>query len=410
MKFFSKLFSKIKTASEILLSWAIYPFSFLIPRSDKIWIFIGCRKNKERELLSDNSKYMFLYSAQNVPTVRTIWISSDRKLPKIIKKMGYQAFYVHSILGIYYSLRAGYTFVDAFVQLKNWKFSGTTKIIQLWHGKGMKKTAHESPYSLPSANKFILPNLFKKYEYVVATSEYTAKMMSTVFKIPMEKVLITGLPRHDAMFKKIKDSEIDNVPILQNKVKSLKAGGINKIVFYAPTFRPNGTNPLFENLKKGVAKFQLDLKMLNELFEKNNSHLFISLHPKFSLDDYGVQEFKNITFLGTGFDFYLTLSLFDALITDYSSLFSDFLLLDKPMIFLVYDLENYKIEMGLFDDFDEMTPGPKVFTNEQLAVEVEKVLKGLDEHKEHRSKVRKIFYKNPDGNSSQRIADRLTKQ
>ena len=406
---FSIIFSKITTFSEILLGWIIYPLSFLVPRSEKIWIFIGCRRDKERELFSDNSKYMFLYSAQNIPDIRTIWISGDNQLSKVIRGLGYKAYYIYSLQGVFYSLRAGYTFVDAFVQFSNWKFCGRTKVIQLWHGKSMKKTAFESPYSLPAASKFISPNLFRNYEYVIASSEYTGKMISTIFRIPMEKVLITGLPRHDVMFKEIKGSEIDSVPILGDKVKSLKKAGINKIVFYAPTFRPDATNPLFKNLKRGIDKFQLDLKMLNKLFEKNNSHLFIALHPKFSLVDYGTDEFKNLTFLRPGFDIYTTLSLFDALITDYSSVFSDFLLLNRPIIFLVYDLEKYKIEMGLFDDFDEMTPGPKVFTNEQLVKEVEKVLNGVDECKDRRLKVRKIFYKNLDGNSAQRVADAINK-
>ena len=141
------------------------------------------------------------------------------------------------------------------------------------------------------------------------------------------------------------------------------------------------------------------------MFENNNSHLFISLHPKFSLDKYGNSKLGNISFLPSGFDIYPTLPLFDALITDYSSLFSDFLLLDRFIIFLVYDLEKYKIEMGLFDDFDEMTPGPKVFTNEQLVAELEKILKGKDEYKDRRREVKKIFYKNPDGHSAQRIVD-----
>jgi len=405
----SKIFSKIITFSEVLLGWIIYPLSFLTPRSDKIWIFIGCRKSKERELFADNSKYMFLYAVQNIPTHKVVWISSDNKLPKIIQGLGYSAFYIYSPKGIYYSLRAGYTFVDAFVQFRNWKFSGRTKVIQLWHGKSMKKTGYESPYSLPAASKFISPNLFRKYEHVIASSEYTRDMLSAVFRIPTEKILITGLPRFDVMFKKIKGSEIDGVPDLENKVESLKRYGVNKMVFYAPTFRPNATNPLFENLKKGIDIFQLDLKMLNDLFEKNNSHLFIGLHPKFSLVDYDTDEYKNITFLRPGFDIYRTLSLFDALVTDYSSLFSDFLLLSRPMIFLVYDLEKYKVEMGLFDDFDKMTPGPKVFTNEQLAKEIEKVLKGVDEYKEQRLRVRKIFYKNLDGNSAQRVADAVKK-
>lgn len=318
---------------------------------------------------------------------------------------------MNSLKGAWYSLRAGYTFIDALMRLDNWQYCGGSKIIQLSHGKGFKKVAYESPYSLPRYNRMLMPHIFQTYDKVAADSEYTAKMNCLVYRTPMEKMMITGLPRQDIFFHPIAGAEIDSIPRLKETTEKMRAEGARKIILYAPTYRPDGTNPVFENVKSGTRlSFQLDLKRLDDLLGKNHSKLFISLHPKFGIEQYGKENLKNISCIQSKYDFYPSFPLFDAVITDYSSIFSDFLKLNRPIIFLVYDLEKYKKEAGLFEDFDTLAPGVKVFDNDGLIKELEKILNGQDEYKDKRNKVRNIFYKYDDGNASQRIAKILLKE
>ncbi len=383
---------RVQTAVSILLSWITYTLSFLFPRSKRVWVFIGWHHNGDREVFADNSKYFFLHVAQQVGGIQPIWIAKDESLASLLRAQNYNAYSVHSLRGIYYSLRARYTFVDAFMTREHWRLSGRSTIVQLWHGKGMKKTGHDSPYSLKSRSWFAEPNLFVQFSKLVASSPYTAKLMASTFKKNLDDIIITGLPRNDILFRDISGAEIDRHPGLTNLLKEIPPA--TRTILYAPTFRPNGTNPID----------QLDLPELNNFFASANEHLIISLHPKFARkDSVSVVTYSHIHFIDAGYDIYPLLKQIDVLITDYSSLYVDFLLLDRPIIFFTYDLDTYKIDMGLHDDFERLTPGPHVKNHKELI----NVLKTNDTYREKRAAVKKELFTYSDGNASARLFEKF---
>ena len=74
-------------------------------------------------------------------------------------------------------------------------------------------------------------------------------------------------------------------------------------------------------------------------------------------------------------DFYHLLAVSDLLITDFSSIYADYLLIDKPIIFISVDLQNYEEERGLLlNPYDMWMPGPKCFSQEELQNEIKKSL------------------------------------
>jgi len=387
-----KIIHKFITLINILISWIIYSLSFLIPKNKNIWVFTGWHKNNKREVFADNSKYLFLYCQQNRKNKKIVWIGQDKEISNILKTNSLTSYPINSLLGIYYSLRAEYTFIDAFMNLKNWRYSGNSKIIQLWHGKGMKKTGFDSPYSLQRYNNFLFPNLFIKIFKTIASSKTTAKLMSSTFNVSEENVLITGLPRNDAIFKEITKAEIDTNQELRESIQKIS----NKKILYAPTFRPDGNNPLK----------QLDLKKLNDSLVDKKYHLFIQLHPKFAAQEYAIKEkFDNIFFSKPGYDIYPLLKNFDALITDYSSIYIDFLLLNHPIIFFTYDIEKYRKEMGLHDSFNTATPGAHPKNFEELLRSISELEK--DEFRNRRESICNELFTFRDGNSSKRILEDL---
>ena len=94
---------------------------------------------------------------------------------------------------------------------------------------------------------------------------------------------------------------------------------------------------------------------------------------------------------------------FDELITDYSSLAMDFIILDKPIIFFVPDIGEYKKTPGLHEELWSLMPGHKVYSFEELKGALDKE----DEYKEERKRAREILFKFKDANSSKRIVERL---
>ena len=389
-----RIFKKALTLSDIILSRVIYVLSFLMPRDKKLWIFIGWLHGGEREIFGENPKYLFLHTSNNRPNLNSVWIGRDKKICKILKDRGYKCRYINSPAGIYYSLRAGYTFVGAFMQIANWRYSGGSRVVQLWHGKGPKKTGHANPYGLQRYNRILYPNLFKKFYMFISASDYLAKFVVSAFKTQMDKVLVAGFPKYDVFFSNTEGSDVDINEGLQREIEYAKSKKVEKVFLYAPTFRPGGSNPLDE----------LRLGELNNLLRKKNYLLIGTLHPKFASKEWlPKQSFTNIKFTEAGYDIYPLLPKFDELITDYSSLAMDFIILDKPIIFFVPDIGEYKKTPGLHEELWSLMPGHKVYSFEELKGALDKE----DEYKEERKRAREILFKFKDGNSSKRIVERL---
>lgn len=384
---------RLLTLIKIITSKMVHVLSFLFIRNKKKWIFVGWHTNSQRELFADNSKYMFLHSANTIKNVRSIWMSKDKILAKILSDKGYESYYLYSLNGIWHSLTSGVLFIDAMLYIDNWQFSGNSKIIQLWHGKGMKKTGHEGNYSLKRYSRTWFPHLFQKYDLLIASSEYTKKLMMQTFQVKENSVIVTGLPRNDTLSKVINGCEIDMDIEYKKGIDGLKKNGVSKIISYMPTFRPDGSNPIN----------QLDFEKFNSFLIEKNWGLIITSHPKFSNKTNTHKDFSNIRLINSGFDIYPLLKEIGLLITDYSSIYVDYLLLNRPIIFFTYDKDRYEIENGLNEDFEKLTPGPHPKNFDELI----EILKSEDTFSDERKRVSEIMHKNIDNLSCNRIGDHV---
>jgi CDP-glycerol glycerophosphotransferase (TagB/SpsB family) len=172
-----------------------------------------------------------------------------------------------------------------------------------------------------------------------------------------------------------------------------------------PTFRENG-----------FSAFPLDFKTLNKSMEEQNIKFYVKLHP-YVLSKYRdtikEQTFSNIIFYNTAGDIYPILKYIDILITDYSSIAYDFLLLNKPIIFFNYDYIEYKqareasAEKEFLLDYEKDTPGQKVQTQIELINEMAKILEGNDLYSEARIEIRNKLFDYTDGNSCSRIYNHI---
>lgn len=386
---------KAKTVLIIALGWVIYFFSHLMPRDKKLWVFVGWHKTKDRETFADNSKYLFLHVANTKKNIRAIWLARDSKMSGILQSHGYESYDIHSLKGVYYALRAGCTVIDALMQLRNWRYSGGSITIQLWHADGIKKLDRSSAWSFSKLPRILFsPSLYKRFRFFIASSPYIAEnFICPSFGASMDEVRITGLPRYDAFFRNIPGAEIDLHTELERHLKALRSKNIEKILFYSPTFR-RGKGP-------DSSLAQLDLPRFNAFLLTKNYHLIISSHPKFSASDWlPSHTFSNISFSNPDYDKFLLLHYFDAIITDYSSMCLEFLLLDKPTIFFVYDLEEYRKNPGLPEEFWGMVPGPRVKTFEELLQAIE----APDTLADERKRVRDILFTFTKGRAAEAVA------
>ena len=103
-------------------------------------------------------------------------------------------------------------------------------------------------------------------------------------------------------------------------------------------------------------------------------------------------------------EFYETLNAADLLITDYSSVYFDYLLLDRPLIFVPVDLEEYIETRGLLlEPYDAWTPGPKCLDQAHLEREIVRNLTHPEAYTQERKALSRIVHRYRDGNASDRV-------
>ena len=121
---------------------------------------------------------------------------------------------------------------------------------------------------------------------------------------------------------------------------------------------------------------------------------------------YGTSRHPNLLEYSPAKDVYPLMALSDLLITDYSSIFFDFLLLDRPILFFAYDLENYlSNDRNMYFDYDSMTPGAKCHSYDELEFQLEHIVNNgcQDQYADMRIKVRCYTHDHVNNKSSRRL-------
>lgn len=347
--------NKSNQAFKLLLSLAclpIYLASSLIPKSKKIWIFSAWQGKS----FSDNSKHLYLYVKDNNKEINPIWITKSKNLAMTLNTRGINAFYYKSAEGIYYQLRAGAAF---FTHHQNEEFlsfllSRKTALFQLWHGTPLKKIQLDIPdYQKPSRRikKKILNIIFPwrrdKWDFVVSPSSAVSAHLSTAFA--GNRIVITGYPRND----KIRIGTINSDPIRIHKV------------IYMPTFRGvNLSRESNDSMNKLLRSSGFEVKTLDQFFSSRNATLTLRLHPSNTLDKEFIGEISKCTHIKISTsdeDIYDLIDQYDALITDYSSIFFDFMLSGKPVIHAGFDLDTYLLDSrALYQSYDSVCLTPEI--------------------------------------------------
>lgn len=389
-----KLWKEIKYWSQLFLL-PIYGLSFLMPRNKKIWVY-GSTFGRR---FADNPKYFYLYTSQyQSMKVNAIWITKNPEIARLLRDNGLKGYCLYSIKGIWYSLRAAVYIYDNYSKDISFLLSGGAVKVNLWHGIPLKKIQKDNlfdyvrnPRNMQEKLRWALRRLSdeKPSHYVLATSEFIKPIFSSSFRT--KNVLVNGYPRNDILG----DGGIQLVSTEQEQrtledIYKLKEG--KKLILYMPTFR-NSETRFIEIINMDT----LDLFLKNE-----NMVFFIKPHPKSKLNKYLQRmDYKNIYMIDQEEDPYPILKNIDILITDYSSIYFDFLYMNRPIIFFSYDLSEYLSESReLYFNYREFTPGPRVFNQEEL----ENALIDEDRYESERDKIkRKVFNMNSNNLESKKL-------
>ncbi|OSS41420.1 CDP-glycerol:poly(glycerophosphate) glycerophosphotransferase [Desulfurella amilsii] len=303
----------------------------------------------------DNSKYLYLAMLKQ-KDFKAYWVAHDIHTYNLLKskqlpvlKIGFGMFFV-AIRAKFFVTTHNYQDV---YYVKNKK----TTVINLWHGTPLKKMGFDAKVD---SKKFYLKKklgLFehKHIDYLCVASKHTIYAFKSSFGIAKEKILPTGQPRNDVLFKaksdpKFAQSTKESISLELN-IKS------QKIALYAPTFRD-----------KHICRVNL-IKELQEIFRQNDIELIVKLHP---LDR------DRIYFKNPNIDIQELLIASDMLISDYSSVFFDYAILERPTILFLYDIKEYQVQRdGFYIDIESL-PFYKCYDQEQLKTTLKEVSRNID--------------------------------
>lgn len=374
--------------------------SFFIPKSNKFVIIGGWFG----ERFADNSRYLFLYLNEykkELGLKKVIWVTNNKTILCKLKNNGFIVYKKWDIRCIYYHLRSKFHFIDHSHDDINPFFSIRSKRINLWHGIPLKKIGTYANSNKEDRNNYIrkLKNVLRKYpvfskglwedSYLLATSDYSAKIIGQAFNKSRDKILLANYPRNDVLLTNYDFFALDEERETLSLLSELRTDGF-KILFYLPTFRDK-CETIFLGIKKTdeIVDFH---KFLTE------NKLFLITKSHFIKDFYQARIISNILSgniinLPSAIDIYIFLRYSDLLITDYSSVYFDYLLLDRPIVFYPYDLEYFRqYDRGLIFNYFDITPGDKAFDINQLKTAILNNIQKADRYqKERRSLKEKLF-------------------
>lgn len=243
--------------------------------------------------------------------------------------------------------------------------------IQFWHGVPLKRMgimAHNTKHRDVKRNERLW---HKNADIVASSSDLYETLMSACIGIETKKFAKVGFARLDLLAKPVINKEQLLTDLF--KIKDEKA----QIGIYMPTFRYELNDPqVMQEIKEGnfFAFTDFDIEKLNNALKKRHQYLIVKLHPyEMRLFANFKSQYSNIAFLNNdylfenNYDLYELLGDTDFLLTDFSSIYFDYLQLNKPIIFVTNFLHQYEKTRGLLmGPYEEITPGICVNSQTEL--------------------------------------------
>ncbi len=365
-----------------------------IPKRKDLWVFYITPHTS----WDANLQCVFALAKEKLQVRCVVIHQSPLSAPDLTDTPSYAFF---SLQGLWSCLRSGYIFFDH--AMAPGMLSIRRYNVNLWHGVPIKKIRYFCKNSFPQG---YLKKQSKNTSLLIASSTVDRLAMIASFQISPEKVEVTGIPRNDILLNR--DYFMELLPYLTKEHEELlKLKNERTLILFAPTYRDN----LQDTAKITLA--EEDEKHLVAVLQKHNAVLGVRGH-QFSqgryfsyLQECGMAiEISTQMFPNTN----LLLTEVDMLITDYSSIWVDYLLLERPILGFCPDYDFYSNDRGFLYEFDEIFPGVIAKSIKELAREVDISLSGQDQETSSKQKnAYKLFHKFNDGKNTERVMHAIQK-
>lgn len=392
------MLTKIKrNQSFLILFKTIFTVVGLLPKKKKLVMFESFHGRQ----YSDSPRAIYEYMHRHYPNYNLIW-SIDKRSIELFESLGVPYIKRFTLKWFFTKPRAQIWINN--VRLPKWmpRPRGTV-YVQTWHGTPLKKLGldieeiHMPGTQTENYRKNIISES-ENWSFLISPNKYSSEIFRSAFGYSGE-IIESGYPRNDILYTA--DEKITGAIKRKLKIPIEK-----KVILYAPTWRDD------EFYKVGQYKFtfQFELEKMRERFG-NEFVLLTRMHylvaESFDFENYG-DFVKDVSSYPDIAELYL---ISDMLITDYSSVFFDYANLNRPIIFYMYDLDDYRDRLrGFYFDIEKEAPGQIVEDEEGLFDAIEYASKNGQVYPEAFKKFRNRFCYLEDGKSTEQLVDRILRQ
>lgn len=318
----------------IVCANVIYCFFKLFPTNNKVTM-ISRQSNKKTidfSLLEEQLR-------KKTPNLKIIILCKELKggaNAKITDKIDY---ILHCFKQMYHIATSKLVVLDSYcILISILKHKKTLKVVQMWHSMGtMKKFGYQILNKEEGSSKKMAEamKMHQNYDYVFASGKAYAPYLEEGFQCGMDKIRIYSLPRVDLLTSKQYASDIRKK--IENQYPTIKE---KKNIVYSPTFRKNEEN------------FKTYLKEMMEKVDTNEYNVILKLHPlsKVEINKPGIINDKIFSTMDMLF-------IADYVISDYSCIIYEAAILNIPLYFYAFDLQQYLKVRGLTFDYQNEVPG-----------------------------------------------------
>ncbi len=365
----------------------------ILPKRKDTILFVG------NDGLTDNNRAFYTYLTENgyEKKYRIQCAVKNHESYGYLQKDGVK--FLSLKAGVFAYFRAGTVFYcNGTYPIKP---SKNQTVVNLWHGTPLKKICKLAPN--------VAHYDYDYFTYVLAASPMFVPIMAKCFGVPERKVLCCGHARNDILFQKSEDA-----------LKKLGlAGDYDKLLLWMPTFRNSFNDYIHDGgcaTQTGLPVFETKAQMeeFDRWLREHRMLLAVKLHPMQKLSDISEFSYQNIRLLtnkdieARKMQLYELVAHADALVTDYSSIYFDYLLLNRPIGFTCDDMEAYGGNRGfVVDNPLELMPGMKIQNYPEFVAFAEKVFAGDDGFREERERVNNLVNADQDGRSCAHLVSLL---
>lgn len=297
----------------------------------------------------------------------TAWVIKKTERYLALRERGVRCALYNTLAANQLILEADYVILNSYTFYEIPKREGQI-FANLWHGSGIK--AHDYyNYDMNPNHARKLSDFFEMVDLMCVHSLDDRFRLSAMLHYDIRRSYVTGQPRLDCV---VSSRGRD----LLRKLFGNRLTPFRKLIFFAPSFRANRSSHSGTIFSDNVFRLSdYDDARLHRILTEHDAALVYKLHPieqtafagrRYALNDRCLELTDEMLF-DADLRYDEILNAFDLMISDYSSIVFDFLLLNRPVVYLLPDYEEYTSERGfVFKNIDDYMPGEKAFDFEGM--------------------------------------------